>query len=70
MVNLTEIGVISVGVKLPKHLWVRNFTVEQFGDQLQVHILVYQDNKGTSILLENSNNISSYGKGSKPNTYI
>ena len=58
----TETKVISVGEKLPKHLWFRNFVVEQIGDPSQVHVL-YQDNQST-IPLQNNGRLSCR-KGSK-----
>ena len=61
-VSSTETKVISVGEKLPTHLWFRNFVVEQTGDPSQVHVL-YQDNKST-ILLKNNSRFS-YQKVSK-----
>ena len=51
-VTSTETEVIPVGEKLPKHLWFRNFAVEQSGDPLQVHVL-FQGNK-SSIFLQNN----------------
>ena len=38
-VSLMEAEDISVGEKLPKHLWFRNLVVEQTGDPSQVHVL-------------------------------
>ena len=61
-VRSTETEVISVGKKLPKHLWLGNVVVEQSGDPSQVHVL-YQDNKST-ILLQNNGRLSCR-KGSK-----
>ena len=55
-VSSTEIEVMSVGEKLPKHLWFRSFVVEQTGDPLHVHVL-YQDNKSI-ILLQNNGRLS------------
>ena len=62
-VSSTKTEVISVGEKLSKHLWFRNFVVEQSGDSMQVHVL-YQDNK-SKILLQNNGRLSSCQKGSK-----
>ena len=61
-VSSTETDIISVGEKLPTHLWLRNFVIEQSGDPSQVRVL-YQDNK-SAILLQNKGRLS-YCKGSK-----
>ena len=61
-VSSIETEVISVGEKLPKHLWFRNFLVEQTGDPSQVYVL-YKDNK--SIILPQNNGRLSCHKGSK-----
>ena len=61
--STTETEVISVGAKIPKHLWFRNFAVEQLGEPSQIHVLYQEDNKSTNIL-QNSGCLSC-GKGSK-----
>jgi hypothetical protein len=57
----TETEIVSVGEKLPKHLWFRYFRVAQGGDSKED--VLYQDNEA-SILLENNGRMSC-GKGSK-----
>ena len=51
-VSSTETAVvISVSEKLPKHLWLGNFAVEQSGDPLHRIYFLYQDNKSIIILV-------------------
>ena len=61
VVSSTEAEIVSVGEKLPKHIWYRKFRIEQGGSQDPD--VLYQDNE-SAILMENHGRIS-VGKGSK-----
>ena len=57
----TETEVVSVGERLPKHIWFRYFRTSQSGDEKED--VLYQDNEA-AILLANNGRMSC-GKGSK-----
>ena len=57
----TETEVVSVGEKLPKHIWFRYFRLAQGGDTKED--VLYQDNQA-AMLLQNNGRMSC-GKGSK-----
>jgi hypothetical protein len=57
----TETETVSVGEKMPKCVWFRNFRIEQGGSSTED--VLHQDNQ-SAMLLEN-NGIYSPGKGSK-----
>ena len=61
VVSSTEAEIVSVGKKLPKHIWYRKYRIQQ-GEAKDPDIL-YQDNE-SAILMENNGRIS-VGKGSK-----
>ena len=51
----TETEFVSVGEKLPKHLWYRNFRIEQGGNSQED--ILYQDNQ-SAMLLQNNGRFS------------
>ena len=62
VVSSTEAEIVSVGEKLPKHIWYRKYRIAQENKEEKPDIL-YQDNE-SAILMENNGRIS-VGKGSK-----
>jgi hypothetical protein len=60
-ISSTETEIVSVGEKMPKCVWFRNFRIEQGGNSTED--VMHQDNQ-SAMLLEN-NGIYLAGKGSK-----